>query len=110
MRIPYWQFLIGPTALYYLGAFFNLGVMALNHGQMPVQMPLGTDAGMDMDIRHSIMTAATHLKFFCDWLQLGDGIASPGDLLIWFGEATQTIGFAIWGTLCIKKMNEYNIQ
>ena len=36
MKIPYWYLLLGPAFLFYLGGLFNLGVMALNHGQMPV--------------------------------------------------------------------------
>jgi len=52
-----------------------------------------------------LMTHATHLKFFCDWINLGNGWASPGDLLIWFGEATTNTGLAIWAALMIKDSN-----
>ena len=91
--------------MYYLGGFFNLGVMALNHGQMPVLLALDIAIAQGFDDRHVLMTSATHLKFFCDWLNLGDGIASPGDLLIWFGQATATMGAAIWAALIIKDHN-----
>jgi hypothetical protein len=106
LRIPYWYLLAVPTFLYYLGGFFNLGVMALNHGQMPVLMPSDIAAATGgFDDRHVLMTSATHLKFFCDWLNLGDGIASPGDILVWIGAATTNIGLALWAALMIKDVN-----
>lgn len=105
-RIPYWYLLLGPTFLYYLGALFNLGVMALNHGQMPVLMPSDVAAAVGFDSRHILMTHSTHLKFFCDWLNLGDyGVGSPGDLLVWLSEATKTTGLAVWAALIIKDYN-----
>lgn len=106
IKIPYWFFLLGPTFLYYLGGLFNLGVMALNHGQMPVLMPADIAAQSGFDARHVLMTSASHLKFFCDWLDLGDGIASPGDLLLWLSQAISTPCLAVWAALMIKESNE----
>ena len=105
MKFPYWYLLVIPTALYYLGSFLNVGVMALNHGQMPVLIPSDLASQMDFDLRHVVMTAQTHFKFFCDWINLGEGIASPGDILIWFGQATSNIGAAIWAALMLKDRN-----
>ena len=83
-----------------------MGVMALNHGRMPVLMPSDlVESFGGFDDRHVLMTSATHLKFFCDWINLGSGIASPGDILIWLGEATTNIGLAVWATLMIKDVN-----
>lgn len=105
-RIPYWYLLLGPTFLYYLGALFNLAVMALNHGQMPVLMPSDIAAMVGFDSRHILMTHSTHLKFFCDWLNLGkDGVASPGDLLVWLSDEIGMTCLAIWATLMIKDYN-----
>lgn len=105
IKIPHWYFLFGPTFLYYLGGALNVGVMALNHGQMPVLMPSDIAAANGFDERHVLMTAATHFKFFCDWINLGEGIASPGDLLVWFGDYSASIGAAIWAVLMIKDWN-----
>jgi hypothetical protein len=102
MKFPYWYLLAVPTALYYLGSAMNLIVMALNHGQMPVQISPELVAQMDFDARHTIMTAQTHFKFFCDWLNLGEGIASPGDLFIWLGMSCSNMCAAIWAVLMIK--------
>jgi len=85
-----------------------MGVMALNHGQMPVQLPANVATLVDFDIRHTVMTSATHLKFFCDWIQLGDGIASPGDVLAWLGDAIMIPCLAIWAAFVIKDYNEGN--
>ena len=109
-KIPYWYLLLGPTFLFYLGGLFNLGVMALNHGQMPVHLPPELVSQVEFDARHSIMTASTHLKFFCDWLSLDDGIASPGDLLIWLSQAISTPCLAVWATLMIKESNEGKVN
>lgn len=98
LKIPYWYFLLVPTFLYYLGGALNLIAMGVNHGQMPVLLPV--DPGFDD--RHILMSSATHLKFFCDWLNLGEGIASPGDLLVWLGDSTSTTCFAIWAAFMIK--------
>ena len=107
LKLPYWYFLLAPTFIYYLGGALNLIAMGVNHGQMPVLMP--SDVAMAMggfDDGHSLMTSASHLKFFCDWLHLnGIGVASPGDLLIWLGDAFSTPCFAIWAVLMIKDRN-----
>ena len=104
-NFPYWYLLVIPTALYYLGSFLNVGVMALNHGQMPVLIPADVAVQMEFDARHVIMTAQTHFKFFCDWINLGDGIASPGDILIWLGQAVSNTSAAIWAVLMLKDRN-----
>jgi hypothetical protein len=106
LKIPYWYLLLGPTFLFYLGGLFNLGVMALNHGQMPVLIPTDIASQFDFDARHVLMTSATHLKFFCDWLSLGDGVASPGDLLLWLSQSISAPCLAVWVALMIKESNE----
>jgi hypothetical protein len=105
VKIPYWYLLLGPTFIYYLGGLFNLGTMALNNGQMPVLMPADLAAQVGFDARHVLMTHSTHLKFFCDWLNLGEGIASPGDLLVWLGDSIAVTSWALWAALVIKDSN-----
>lgn len=104
-RIPYWYLLLLPTFLYYIGGFLNLGVMTLNHGQMPVQIPPELQKGFFPDERHCLMTAESHVKFLCDWLQLGFGIASPGDLLIWLGDKYNDGCLLAWSVLMVKDSN-----
>jgi hypothetical protein len=107
MKIPYWYLLLGPQALYYLGGLFNVGVMALNHGAMPVLVPQAALDGLQMDANHQLMTAATHLKFFCDWINVHDlGIASPGDLLVWLGDYLTVPALFAWGAFLIKDHNQ----
>lgn len=108
MKIPYWYLLLGPQALYYLGGLFNMGVMALNHGAMPVQVPPAIiTAGVEFDARHQLMTMATHLKFFCDWINVdGLGVASPGDLLVWLGDYLTVPSLFAWGAFLIKDHNQ----
>lgn len=111
MKIPYWYLLAVPTILYYLGGLFNVGVMALNHGAMPVLMaPSLVATGVDFDNRHQLMTAATHLKFFCDWINVnGLGIASPGDLLVWLGDYFTIPGLITWGAFMLRDHNKSSL-
>lgn len=85
----------------------NVGIMAVNHGQMPVHVPPALlKSVVELDPRHCIMTSNTRLKFFCDWIDLGDeGVASPGDILIWFHELYNSVSLAIWSVLMIKDFN-----
>ncbi len=107
MKIPYWYLLLGPQVLYYLGGLFNVGVMALNHGAMPVQIPPSVDLSqVGFDPGHQAMTAATHLKFFCDWINIHTDIASPGDLLVWLGDYLTVPALAVWGAFMIKDDNQ----
>jgi len=104
-KIPYWQFLLGPTLGMYLGIAINCIVLAANHGQMPVQWPGGC-GGWDVseyDFIHVCMTHASHLKFLCDWISLGGYIASPGDMLIFLGSYFQTPAMFAWIILMVKK-------
>ncbi len=108
MKFPYWYLLLVPICLYYLGGFFNVGTMAINHGQMPVLIPQSLlTPDLTLDDTHSIMSAKTHLKFFCDWINVGDGIASPGDILIWLSESIMRPCAAIWAALIIRDKNKF---
>jgi hypothetical protein len=103
LRVPYWQLLLGPSALLVIGMSLNALVMAVNGGQMPVQWPGGCDPKMmGDDITHACMTHATHLKFLADWIVLQAGVASPGDLFIWTWEATFMPALYAWLALIIR--------
>jgi hypothetical protein len=96
LKIPYWQFLLGPSLAFGLGFLFNALVRAANHGQMPVLWPGGCPPGtMGDDIIHSCMVAPTRLKFLADWIITHSGVASPGDFLEWLFEATFWPGLII---------------
>lgn len=81
-RIPHKLFLLGPFAIITIGFLLNAFVMAKNGGTMPVLWPGGCDA-MPVDEIHSCMTHATHWKFLADWINVPNGVASPGDFFIW---------------------------
>lgn len=105
-KFPYWPLLVVPICLYYLGALLNVSVMAINHGQMPVQIAASLiTADFSLDDSHSVMTAASHLKFLCDWINLGVGIASPGDMLIWLSQYIMQPCAVVWAALMIKDRN-----
>jgi hypothetical protein len=102
--------LLGPSLLFAVGFALNAVVMAANHGQMPVLIPGGIADGCpinpDKDFLHSCMTQATHLKFLTDWMVIkGLGIASPGDLGLWGGDAAFWPALTAWVALVIKDRN-----
>jgi len=88
LHLPrYWYLLLIPPMMPYAGMAMNALVMALNGGQMPVLYPGGCgNYPDDADLIHVCMTHASHLKLLCDWIVVQMGIASPGDMLIFFGE------------------------
>ncbi len=87
-----------------LGFLSNALVMGVNHSQMPVNMPPGVLINPD-DIFHTAMNSATHLKILADWIVLAEGIASPGDFLLW-GAALATFPMLIaWIALILKEKN-----
>lgn len=98
-RIPYWGLLVIPTLIGYVGAGLNKIVMAFNGGQMPALFPggpvvFGWDAASDPN--HCVMTHASRLRFFADWINLHTAIVSPGDLLNWISAATIAPCFYAW--------------
>ena len=108
IKRPYWPLLLGPTFLYYLGSFFNVGVMAINHGQMPVLVP-GNDCSLiePEDFIHTCMTAGTHLKFLADWIVINHfGVASPGDFLEWACDQTFWPALFAWVMFVIRDHDE----
>jgi hypothetical protein len=102
-KIPFATFLLGPTVCEYVGAALNQIVMGVNGAMMPVLFPDGWNYSVDG--RHTPMTAATHLKFLGDWLNLQSAILSPGDLLIMLGDTMILPGLLVWATLMIAKHN-----
>jgi hypothetical protein len=114
-RVPYWYLLAIPYASLYFGIALNQLVMVVNHNQMPVDWPQSlwdaecsdpTTMAQQGDLIHSCMTHATHLKFLCDWIVLGnpgiDGIMSTGDLFIFLYDLLVPLTFYIWVVLVIK--------
>ena len=113
-KIPYWPLLVVPTLAFGVGFAMNALVMAVNGGTMPVLFPETLQGAITNnwlvehgDVVHSVMTSATHLKILADWVVINHfGIASPGDFLEWFSDATQTPAFLVWAALVIKDYND----
>ena len=87
MKIPYKAVLLSPYLLVVLGSIMNQLAVRANGGHMPVLFP-GNDCsllGAD-DPAHSCMTAATHLKFLCDWILGSRSVSSVGDSLLDMGD------------------------
>lgn len=108
--IPHKFLLLGPQVIFWLGAALNQFVMALNGAMMPVLVPGGCPVDAErglLDFRHVCMNAGTHLKFLADILNIGEGIASIGDMLLWTGEAVMwpAIFIAI-GLILGERLNE----
>lgn len=80
--------LFGPVSCWVLGFTLNKIVMGANAGSMPVMWPVnwGGDGGVDSN--HILMTARTHLNFFGDWINMHNGVASIGDMLMDIYNAT----------------------
>lgn len=109
--------LLFPFVVDYTGAALNQIVMIANNGRMPVLLsptelnswlasPDNTilENGM-MDMRHSVMTRSSRLKFLADIIDLKQsGIWSVGDLLIAVGEnMEQAAPYAMFAVLWFKR-------
>ena len=114
IKIPYWWVVATPGVLFCLGAALNVIAITANGGTMPFimtahewqeigeahfQMP----PGYIVDHVHAIMTSKHHLKFICDWIQIGSGTASPGDLFVWLGRWLSPYSIGAWLALLWKK-------
>ena len=108
IKVPYWYLLFTPYLALGLGLLLNAIACGLNHAQMPVlagYVPWD-QIGVDGDTVHVAMSHATHLKFICDWIVInGVGVASPGDIFEWMGEATTFPALISWITCVIKDFN-----
>ena len=90
-----WPLLAIPFAIDKLGALLNQLVIAANHGLFPVLIANCNIHPDEFDI-HTCMIAGSHLNFLADWINLHDGIYSPGDLLLTIADAIQTPCFWLW--------------
>lgn len=59
--------------------------------------------GMIDDV-HCVMSHSNNLKFLADWINLGDGIYSPGDLLLMLGSTLQVFAPVLWVVLVVRKL------
>lgn len=101
--IPFLWMLVLPTVLYYGGYFMNAIVMAFNNGQMPVLVPGGCHSGLVFVTGvHKCMTETTRLNFLADWIVTNNGIASPGDFLLWVGDWLMMPMIFAWVALLIQ--------
>lgn len=104
--------LLLPYAATFIGAALNQLVLLANHGRFPVAWNSARLAGLDqstlvvgndgvvmLDNVHCIMTSKTHLNFFADILDFGDGIYSIGDELLKLGGWFDT--FCIYCWICV---------
>lgn len=117
---PHLWLLVLPLLLIFLGATSNQVVIYANHGKFPVMVssrqkwdfqqkatadsdaPQLPDDGM-LDDTHSIMIPSDHLKFLADWINLGDGIYSPGDMILLLGAFLWSFCSVAWLVLVVKE-------
>jgi len=94
-----------PWALFALGVAMNAIVVGVNHSLMPVRLP---DCSLYVfpvsDMVHTCMTPASHLKFFADWIVIGQyRISSIGDFLQEARDLVWQFCFGAWVALqCVK--------
>lgn len=104
--IPFKSLLVVPSAIYWLGAILNQIVMIANGAMMPVLMPGGCPVDADggiLDPVHKCMTAATHLKFLADIINVHVFIGSLGDMLLFLGDAITLPAVFIWAGLAARE-------
>ena len=87
-----WAIMQNPTSdgaqIAYIGMAMNFVAVASNGWQMPVFAPDITEKQIkekDPFMRHKVGDEKTNFKLLCDWLDFGFMIASPGDLLMFYG-------------------------
>ena len=76
------------SQLIYTGAVLNVIAVVSNGGLMPVYDPYITAEELysrDIFHRHVLGTAKSNFKLLTDWIVVGRGVFSPGDLLMMFG-------------------------
>jgi hypothetical protein len=59
--------------------------------------------GMIDDV-HCVMSHSNHLKILADWINLGDGIYSPGDLVLILGLKLWEFAPIAWVILALRKL------
>lgn len=69
----------------YTGILLNSIALATNNWQMPVYGVSVKQFEKRNDGRHQLGNANTNFKFLCDYIPIGIGVASPGDLLMFLG-------------------------
>jgi hypothetical protein len=74
-----------------VGSALNQIVVMVNGGRMPVYYGFLANHPFIIDARHEAMTAASKLKFLCDYIQYGGYINSPGDMMIDMGEISLAV-------------------
>jgi hypothetical protein len=133
-RIPYWYLIAIPLLLIFSGTVSNQLVFLTNDGKFPVmvnQKELEAMTSPDTDVlailgitkpkkaisspdksnqfidsQHTVMVPENRLKFLADWINLGEGIYSPGDMAIMLGEYLWTFAPIAWLALVIRKLVE----
>lgn len=108
-----------PLFLYWFGYGCNILVITVNHGTMPVAMPVvnayecfkvfGRDfcraipPGTMLDPVHATWSSGVRLAALADWIQLpGIGTCSVGDLLIWLSRWMQPYCIGGWMALSLR--------
>lgn len=106
VRIPYIWLLLIILLMPYVGTGMNELALVKNGYQMPVFRPNCEELAKPLwleygDFMHTCGNHETHVKFFCDWIWISSGWASPGDVLGWTAEGVQIPLLAFWfGLLC----------
>lgn len=133
MRRTFLWVLAVPLLLTFLGASSNQLVLRQNGDRFPVKINAAKltkyanelnkaaqsgddDAALQLDElmqagyiddTHVVMTDKTHLNALADWIDFrGDGIYSPGDLLLDLGSWSWDFAPLVWGLLAVRKMSE----
>lgn len=108
LKAPFWYLLAAPFVIYYAGIGLNFLAVTMNQGVMPfipslmmyqqaIAAGFNLYPGMITDPIHKVMSSTDHLKLICDWIQIpGEGVASPGDICIWLGDALKLPGMVAY--------------
>ena len=97
------EILLAPPLLWVVGAGMNAIVMGVNNGQMPVLWPGGCER-MPVDGLHVCMTAQTHLRVIADWIVMHNGVASPGDMILYLSDMIWYPTIAAWALLMNERL------
>lgn len=98
-EIPNKSLLLIPQAFFWLGAFLNQLVIAVNNGQMPVLFPGGCTPEIKealVGTIHTCMVSGSHLKILSDWINMHIYIMSIGDVFLNIGDLLTGPFFWVW--------------
>ena len=106
MKNPF-PFGLAAILAWLAGAGANMEVEIANGGRMPV-LVAGCWPDLKLDPRH-VCLGPLHSNLFllCDWIRIGNDIYSPGDFLLFLGQAMCVVFVFMMGFSIVQELHAH---